>query len=114
MPYPGTYRDRARGVQHAFWEPHFIALGAVADDRDQISVEFNAERHRPSLWQHQLFRNSPFRSPPDGQTVPVHCQVLELKSIARCQAAVVTEDRCIQIDRKSTRLNSSHLGISYA
>jgi hypothetical protein len=51
---PGTYGDGDWRVLHAFREPHFGALDAVANDGHQFSVELDAEIYRLSLGQLQL------------------------------------------------------------
>src|SRR5205814_8360185 len=51
--------------------------------------------------------------PVPGYFHPVHLQVVGMSHPVKLLVAFTPDGSC-QLDRKSTRLNSSHLGISYA
>src|SRR2546426_4574506 len=55
-----------------------------------------------------------FRSPDEARLAPVPQQPVGLREPARVRRAFRREPGCRTGDRKSTRLNSSHLVISYA
>src|SRR5690349_23540094 len=61
-----------------------------------------------------------FRSPDVGGFVEVHTLVGEdvrVAGLCRCDESLILHDQLVQgalLDRKSTRLNSSHVEISYA
>src|ERR1039458_8356027 len=88
---------------------------------EQVPISELCDKHglQPTVfyrWQKEFFENGTAAFQPKGR--PNHCAKQEridyLEKKIQTKDEVLAELMAEHVDRKSTRLNSSHLGISYA
>src|ERR1035441_10562889 len=112
-----SVRSTAVLVLNSSFEPVSIcalhrALTLLVKESAIVQEDLGREIHRGIMWP-TVIRLRRFRH------VPYRAQVLTIRNILvrdghQCQYCGETFSAMALTDRKSTRLNSSHLGISYA